>query len=392
MGFFSDAAKWASEQYGKINGAVDNGLEKVGDGLQAIGNYAIDGVEAMFHGGVDFIQNNAANFRGFTQATNGFATNVVTGTLNGASQGIEASVGENVVSTVMETIATGLQNAHDTLVDKQNEVSDKIDEFIDNRQEDRHEFVENIKGFVNEKIDTTQADSKTWKESVIEKVQAGIENAGVATDQNIEAVGDMAASVGGTVTNAVKAGVDKVATGIDAAGQTLENTAARVAADANLVNDAMSQTMLGEGVNAVVDYLRQQGQKVVDTLSDVFKDDNGQETDASIKDGVEKVTEAVASVGQSAEVGLKNGLSIIFEAIQGEAEIYSSDNLSEALASSKDGKLDKKDLENVVDVIKEAQGLVVDTLKDLGDNAKDTITNIENTLEDLFKGNQGKDR
>lgn len=377
MGIFSDATKWLGEKYSQVTDKFNEGVEKVVDGAQAVGNYAVDGVQAIANGAIDIAQDAGNNVRGFIQSSRGFATNVVTGTIDGASQGVEASIGPNVITDAMKKITSGMRNVTEFQNEAENKVFEGINGMVDKTQEKVNNGMNDIQDTANKVGDKAQSVVFDGQKTINDAVAKVVENSGKSIDDTTE-----------KVASGAKVVVDEVKDATEKIGDTLENTADRFQKDMGIMGDAFSQTMLGEGIENVFDYLKETKDKAFDNVEDLFKNDKGEQTRESIQDGLKSISEAVAAKGQSVELKLKEGMSLVFDAVKDGVDIYSSDNLTESIGhADKKGNFIGDALENITEKFNESKGIISDKLQIIGDGAKEVAGDISNTIEALLNNN-----
>lgn len=388
MGIFSDATKWLGEKYSQVTDKFNEGVEKVVDGAQAVGNYAVDGVQAIANGAIDIAQDAGNNVRGFIQSSRGFVTNVVTGTIDGASQGVEASIGPNVITDAVKKITSGMRNVTEFQNEAENKVFEGVNDMVDKTQEKVNNGMDNIQNTAN-KIGDQAQNAVFDNQGIVNAAIAGtIKGSGHFVDGAVDVASHTAQRATEIAISGVENKIEDIKDGAKKTGEFIDNTMDRIQEDTEVMKKAFSQTIIGEGIENVFDYLKETKDKTFENIEDLFKNDKGEETIESIQEGIKSITEAVAEKGQSVELKFKEGLSLVFDAAKGGVNIYSSDNLTEAIGSADSkGNLLGDALEAITDKFKEGKGIINDKLQIIGDGAKEVTGDITNTLEALLNNN-----
>lgn len=388
MGIFSDATKWLGEKYSQVTDKFNEGVEKVVDGAQAVGNYAVDGVQAIANGAIDVAQYAGNNVRGFVQSARGFATNVVTGTIDGTSQGVEASIGPNIVTDAMKKITSEMRNVTELQNEAENKVFEGINGMVDKTQEKVNNGMDNIQDTANRIGDEAQNVVFDNQRITNAAIAGTIQGSGYFVDGAINVASHTAQRATEIAISGVENKIEDIKDGAKKTGEFIDNTMDRIQEDTDVMKKAFSQTIIGEGIENVFDYLKETKDKTFENIEDLFKNDKGEETIESIQEGIKSITEAVAEKGQSVELKFKEGLSLVFDAAKGGVNIYSSDNLTEAIGSADSkGNLLGDALEAITDKFKEGKGIINDKLQIIGDGAKEVAGDITNTLEALLNNN-----
>lgn len=403
MGIFSDAKKWFD---------ANKPQNSIADAAQSVLNYAVDGVQFMANGAIDTAQYVSNKIFQTDKINLGFGKEAIAGALDSTSQGVEASVGSNVFTEALSNMAQKLRDSKD------NSISDSIDNVqneFNNAVNSVQDKVEDLTNDLDETVDSFATSAAEKTDAFIDGTTNAIENAAntVAgktqevvndittaaqdfTNDVIDTAENVANTASQTFNNTVEAvgaagqsAVENVENGIDAVTGFANSVTDRVGQDMNVMGEAFGQTALGSGMKEVLEFLQKGTKDTIENIQDVFKTGNDI-TEKSLKNGVEKVTEAVGAVGTDVEVGLKNGTSLIFQAAKDGVEIFSSDNLSTMLGKSdKDGKLSKNILENVLDKIKESQGIIPNMLSEKREDMVEQVTNgVEQIMQGLTNNSQ----
>lgn len=394
MGLFSKLGKKASKTFDSVTEKIGDGLSTVGDGLQAAGNFVVDGVQSVADKTVDTIQSGIHGAVDFGQSAVGFVGNVATGAIDGVGNGIEASVGDNIVSKGLHAITKGANNIGDFANGAVDKTQNIVDGGIDNIQSAGNGVIDSVQKGANALADGGQKIVDTTYD-VAQDLTSGV------VDKGSSAVGAVGDVIGGTVkqagetaVGAVKPTIDKIGNGLNEIKENLtegiKDVTKDIAEDANTIGKAVGETHIGHQAGKMVDSVKSVGDNVKNGISSLFKNTKGQETEASITKGIQSLAKNVAKTGHSTEIGLKNGQSLLFNAVGKGAkvgvEIFSSQDLKNPLAKTdKQGDITSGSINSVLDAYSQGNNLMRSSLSISNDK---TENNLNDTLSAVLNLNE----
>lgn len=410
MGFFSKIGKGISDFIDGTTNAIGDGAEFVGDKIQEVGNFAIDGVQSIARQTVEKGQDMVNDVFDLGQDAFGFVGNVATGAIDGIGNGIEASVGDNIVSNSLHSLTQGARTAGSKVDEVVEKGQDMINNGLDKGQEIDNEISDTIQDGMNSIIDGGQSIVKNTY-NVVQDIATGAVDIGTGV---VGAVGDGAIdgveSAAHGAAEAVKPITDTIGKGIDFVGDKIQDAGGvvkdgienveksikgatkAIQEDTNTIGGALGETNVGKGVSNICNFVQEQFGKGVNAIEDLFKNDNGIENESSISSGIKMLSSAVANLQSSVEVGLKNGQSLLFNAICGNkagADIFSSKDLANPLATTdKGGNVTSGSMDSVLDEYSEGNGLTRSSLSITNDKSENTLSDTLSAFINLSNPQQ----
>lgn len=174
--------------------------------------------------------------------------------------------------------------------------------------------------------------------------------------------------------------LDKLADGVELAGS-IENTVYNTIID-NTTDTIDKNVYKFDGMQDIVDDFDYNSRRLIKNIAALFKNDNGIETEASVREGLKKVAKYAMEIGQSLEVKLDNGYDLIFNPSDRGCEVYSADDLTDSLGMSDNGGLfNSETLDEIIGKVQGDINFERDTLK------KSDEPTFNNFLNNMIRNN-----